>query len=84
MTKILVTLNIPTITTYFDAYLPINKKIGTLKKYLLKAIKELTDTNFDIELSALKMIDQETGKEYENDVYLYDSGIKNGSHIIII
>ncbi len=84
MTKILVTLNIPTMESCFDVYLPINKKIGTLKKYLLKTIKELTDANFNMELDQLKMIDQETGKEYENNIYLNDSGIKNGSRIIIL
>ena len=84
MTKILVTLNIPTIDMCFDVYLPINKKIGTLKKYLLDTIKELTEGNFNVELDHLKMIDQETGREYENNICLNDSGIKNGSQIIII
>jgi len=83
MTKLLVTLNIPTIDSHFDVYLPINKKIGTIKKYLITTIKELTDGNFNIDLDKIKMIDQETGKEYENNTYLIDSGIKNGSQIII-
>lgn len=84
MSKLLVTLSIPTIEMSFDVYLPINKKIGTLKKYLFNTIKELTDGNFNIELDKLKLIDQITGKEYENDIYLNDSEIKNGSKIIII
>jgi len=84
MSKLLVTLNIPVIEMSFDVYLPINKKIGTLKKYLLNTIKELTDGNFNMELDKLKMIDQVTGKEYENNICLNDTEIKNGSKIIIV
>lgn len=84
MSKLLVTLSIPVIEMSFDVYLPINKKIGTLKKYLLNTIRELTEDNFNVELDKLKLIDQITGKEYENNVYLNDSEIKNGSKIIII
>lgn len=84
MTKLLVTLNMPTIGFSFEAYLPINKKIGTIKKYLLATIRELTNDSLNIALDKVKMIDQETGKEYKNNIYLIDSGIKNGSQIIIL
>ena len=30
------------------------------------------------------MIDRDTGNEFENNMYVKDSGIKNGSKIIII
>ena len=30
------------------------------------------------------MIDKDTGREYENDMYVKDSNIKNGSKLVII
>lgn len=84
MTKILVTLNVPSIEMCFDVYLPINKKIGTIKKYLINTIMEMSDGEFNVNIEKMKFIDQDTGKEYENQVYLKESGIKNGTQIMII
>lgn len=84
MSKLLITLSIPVIEMNFDVYLPINKKIGTLKKYLSNTITELTDGEFNFSFDKMKLIDKESGIEYTNDLYLKDSGIKNGSWIILI
>lgn len=84
MSKLLITLSIPVIEMSFDVYVPINKKIGTIKKYLLKNLKEITEGELDISLERMRMIDKETGKEYDNNHYLKDSGIKNGSWIVVM
>lgn len=84
MDKVLVSVGIPSVEMSFDVYLPINKKVGTIKKYLLNAIHELTENQINITLEKMMLIDKVTGKEHENDVYVKDSGIKNGTSIIIL
>lgn len=82
--KYLVNLILPTIEMNFDVYIPNNKKVGTIKKKLLVSIAELSNNAFTTSFEELKLIDRETGKEYENDICVKDTGIKNGSKIIIM
>ncbi|MBD9085779.1 hypothetical protein EGP64_03820 [bacterium] len=80
MNKILITLIFPTIETSFDLYIPINKKIGTIKKYLLEKIDELNCFSFD----SVRLLDQNSGEEYDNNILIKDSAIKNGTKIVIM
>lgn len=84
MNKFLVTVIVPNIEMRYDLYIPNNKKIGTIKKYLLKAINELSENIFDKSDNEVRLIDRETGVEYGSDVYVKDSGIKNGTIIVIV
>lgn len=82
--KILVTIVLPTMETEYDIYIPINKKIGTIKKNVLLAIKDLSDNSFDLQFDNAKFIERESGREYLNDTMVKDLGIKNGAKIILI
>lgn len=82
--KFLITIVLPTIEMEFDVYIPNNRKVGTIKKKLLVSIAELSNNMFIKTLEEVKMIDRETGREYENDMCIKDTGIKNGSKIIIM
>ena len=84
MNKILVLVYIPEIEQEYDVYIPINKKIGTIKTLILKSLNELSNSSFNKQINEVRMIDRDTGIEYENNMYVKDSGIKNGSKIIII
>lgn len=84
MNKVLVTIIVPTIEMEFEAFVPNNKKVGTVKKYILKSIKELSNNNFERNEDAVKFIDRETNEEFPNDIYVKDSALKNGSIIVIV
>lgn len=84
MNKFLITVMVPTIEEEYDVYIPNNKKIGTIKKYLLKAISEMSSNNFSKMVEDVRIIDRNTGLEYDNDMYVKDTGIKNGSKIILM
>lgn len=82
MNKILVSIEVPSIEKNFDLFIPINKKVGTIKKYIIQNIIELSggivpNENFSF-------CDIDTGVYYQNNVYVKDSGIKNGARIMII
>lgn len=81
--KYLITILIPDIEYEFDVYIPSNKKVGTIKKYLYPSINELTNGTFKIKDNVL-FIDRDNGITYDNDKLIKDSGIKNGTKIVLI
>ena len=81
--KYLITILIPDIEYEFDVYIPSNKKVGTIKKYLYSAINELTNGTFKIKDNVI-FIDRDNGITYDNDKLIKDSGIKNGTKIVLI
>ena len=47
MNKILVSIQIPSIEQNFDLFIPINKKVGTIKRYVVSSINELSKGLFN-------------------------------------
>ena len=84
MNKYLISVIVPIGEFEYDIYIPNNKKIGTIKTLILKSLSELSNSSFNKQINEVRMIDRDTGIEYENNMYVKDSGIKNGSKIIII
>lgn len=82
MNKLLVSIEVPSIERNFDLFIPINKKMGTIKKYVIKSIHELSGGI--LTEKTYYFFDIDTGVKYGNNVYVKDSGIKNGARIIII
>ena len=83
MNKILVLVYIPEIEQEYDVYIPINKKIGTIKKYLISSIEEFNDGNVS-NIENLKLYDKESSMKYNNDTLVKDSGIKNGTKLFLM
>ena len=82
MNKLLVSIEVPSIERNFDLFIPINKKMGTIKKYVIKSIHELSGGI--LTEKTYSFFDIDTGVKYGNNVYVKDSGINNGARIIII
>ena len=81
MDKILVTFLFPTIEVSFDVYIPINKKIGTIKKYVLSSIDDLISSTLN---KNVRFLDRNTGVEYDNNILVKDSTINNGTKIVVM
>ena len=84
MNKYLVTVVVPIAEFEYDLYIPNNKKMGTIKKIILDSLSELSNNTFKKSIDEVRFIDRDTGVEFENNMYVKDSGIKNGSKIIIM
>ncbi len=84
MNKYLITVIVPVIELEYDLYIPNNKKIGTIKTLILQSLSELSNGSFNKKIEEVRMIDKVTGREYENDMYVKDSDIRNGSKLVII
>ena len=82
--KYLVTIIIPELETEYEAYIPNNKKIGTIKKNILACLADLSGGTYVYTIDEVRMFDRITGIEYNNDLYVKDAKINNGTKIIII
>ena len=83
MDKILIELYIPSIEKEYDLYIPINKKIGTVKTLIEKALVELTDNAYVIKKDS-NFYSKETGEVYNVNNSVLETDLKNGSRIILI
>ena len=81
--KILIELYIPSIEKEYDLYIPINKKIGTVKTLIEQALVELTDNAYVIKKDS-NFYSKETGAVYNVNNSVLETDLKNGSRIILI
>ncbi len=81
--KILIELDIPLIERSYDLYIPINKKVGTIKSLVEEGLIELTDNAY-IPKDSTNFYSKETGQVYDINQTVRDTDLKNGSRIILI
>ena len=84
MNKYLVTVIVPVINLTFDVEIPNNRKIGTIKKILLAEVNSKASGMYNKSFNDIRVIDRDNGTEYNNNLYIKDSKIINGSKLILI
>ena len=81
--KILIELEIPLLEKSFDLFIPINKKIGTIKRLIEDSLKDLTDNEYEIREDT-NLYSKDTGEIYDVNKNVRDTDLQNGSRIILI
>ena len=81
--KILIELYIPLIEKNYDLYIPINKKIGTIKKLIEEGLIDLADHDYIIKEGS-NFYSKETGEVYDVNKSVRETDLKNGSRIVLI
>ena len=81
--KVLLEVYIPSIEKEYDIFVPVNKKIGTIKKMIEIGIKDLTDDVYSISKDT-NLYSKDAGNMYDVNVSLIDTDLKNGSRVILI
>lgn len=81
--KILIELEIPLIEKRYDLFIPINKKVGTVKKLIENALVELTDSAY-VPKDDSNFYSKETGEIFDVNKTVRDTNLRNGSRIILI
>ena len=84
MNKYLITVIVPVVDYTFDVEIPNNRKLGTIKKILLSELNSKFNGVYNKDFNDIRIIDRESGIEYNNDMYIKDSKIVNGSKLILI
>ena len=81
--KILIELEIPLIEKKYDLFIPINKKVGTIKKLIENALVELIDNDYEIREDT-NFYSKDTGEIYDVNKTVRDTDLQNGSRIILL
>ena len=81
--KILICLYIPLIEKSYDLFIPINKKIGTVKRLIEEGLVDLTDNSYIIKENT-NFYSKDTGDIYDVNLAVRDTDLKNGSKVILI
>ena len=81
--KILIELEVPLIEKKYDLFIPISRKIGTVKTLIEKALPELTDNEYEIN-EATNLYSKDTGNIYDVNQTVKDTDLKNGSRVILL
>ena len=81
MNKILVIVFVPTLEMQYEVYIPINKKIGTIKNIINQSINELSDGQLNDQ--NLELFDNDTGDVLPNNIYVKESRIRNGTKLVL-
>ena len=81
--KILIELETPLIEKRYDLFIPINKKVGTVKNLIENALVELTDSAY-VPKDDSNFYSKETGEIFDVNKTVRDTNLRNGSRIILI
>ena len=77
MNKMFINLYIPTLDESYDIFIPVNKKVGTIKNAIVNSIRGLGTENY-------KLISKEEGKIFDDNAYVKASGITNGAKLVLL
>lgn len=81
--KVLVIVYVPLLDEHYDLFIPINKKIGTIKKYIISSINELSDNSL-LNVDNMNLYSKEDCKLYDSNIYVSNSNIVNGTILMLL
>lgn len=81
--KILVIVYVPLIDESYDIFVPVTKKVGVIKKLLEKTIEEIKYKEYSTN-SKFLLYNKDTNINYNNDVYIKDTDIRNGTKLVLL
>lgn len=81
--KVLVSINVPSLETKFDVYIPVNRKVYSVINMFKATLFELSLGSFDMQKDYI-LYNALTGAVYDMNVLIRDTDIRNGSSIILL
>lgn len=81
--KLLVQLYLPLLEKEYDLFIPINKRVGTVKQLIEKSLSEGNDIDYIIKENT-NLYSKDTGLPYDVQLLIKDTDIKNGSKLVLI
>lgn len=80
--KLLVIIHVPSIEREFDLYMPIVKKVGAVKELIIKIVEKESDGIFQND-GCKFLYDKITGERIDDNIFVRDSNIRNGSKLVL-
>ena len=79
--KILINVLLPSLSTFYDVFIPINISVSELNNLLKQSISELAEYNFD---DKTRLYYQDDGNEIDASLIIKDTKLRNSSKIIML
>ena len=83
MNKVLVKLYVPLLEAQYDVWLPSNREIYNIIKLLAKIVNEFNEGYYEPNKMPT-LYDKLTSKEYDVNLTVKESNIRNGTELILI
>ena len=80
--KLLVIVYVPLIEKEFDMYIPSVKRVGSIKNLIIKIVEEDSDGTF-VSDGTKNLYDKLSGNKIDDNQFVKESIIKNGSKLIL-
>ena len=80
--KILVIVYVPMIEKSFDMYIPVVRRIGSVKKLIVKIVEESSDGAF-VDDGCKHLYYKSNGVALDENQYVKQSDIKNGTRLVL-
>ena len=80
--KVLVNIYVPILEKEYNLYIPIVKRIGTVKNLIIEIINENTDGSYEND-GCKYLYDKISGVKLDDNEYVKHSKIKNGTKLIL-
>lgn len=81
--KVLITLYVPHLSTKYDMYIPVNKRIHAIVKLMKKTLYELSEGAFSVNID-YELYNYENGELYNMNDLVRNTNIRNNSKIVIV
>lgn len=83
MNKVIVRVYVPKIEKKFEMWLPLNKRLYSIVNLLVKTIDDFSKGYYKPE-GIPTLYDKSTAEEYDLNLLLKDTKIRNGTELILI
>lgn len=80
--KVLIKLSVPELNESYDIFVPVNEIIWKVKKLIIKSISDLSGYDIFSKGDCI-LINQTTGKVYDNNDIIHNVDIRNGTEIML-
>ena len=81
--KVLIKLNFIEIDDTFDLFIPVNEVVWKVKKLLIKAVGDITQTNISMNDDYVLM-NASSNVIYDNNQIIIDTDIRNATELIML
>lgn len=83
MNKVLVKVYVPKLEKKFEMWLPLNKRLYNIVSLLVKTIDDFSKGYYKPE-GTPSLYDKSTAEEYDLNLLLKDTNIRNGTELVLI
>ena len=80
--KVLIKLVVPELNEDYDVFIPVNEVVWKIKKLVIKSVADLSGHEMGINDECI-LINQLTGKIYDNNDIVHNTDIRNGTELIM-